>query len=100
MLDTNTVSSALQSRKNIVENMTASRSALCVSAVTEGEILYGLSRRPEATKLRRTAQELMTRLEIMPWPAAQAIETGAVLATSDLAFGDFGGLQLVDWSLA
>jgi tRNA(fMet)-specific endonuclease VapC len=86
-----------------------------VSAVTQGELMYGLARRGRPAALSALVHELLIRVEVLPWTAevadvygefrarceahgvglgaldmmiaAQAIAAGAVLATRDKAFG-------------
>ena len=39
---------------------------LAISAVTEGELLYGVARRPEATRLHAIVNEFLLRVSIQP----------------------------------
>ncbi|MGD1017617.1 MAG: type II toxin-antitoxin system VapC family toxin [Roseiarcus sp.] len=128
MLDTNSVSHLLKRQRNLVERVVgASMAALCISVVTEGEMRFGLARRPEAKALHAAVAELLRRLDVLPWTsataqcygavraelerrgrplgpldlmiAAQAVEAGAVLITSDRAFRFVAGLKVEDWTL-
>jgi tRNA(fMet)-specific endonuclease VapC len=102
--------------------------ALCVSAVTEGEMRFGLARRPEAKAPHAAVVELLRRLDVLPWTsataqrygmvraelerrdrplgpldlmiAAHAVEAGAVLIASDRAFRFVAALEVEDWTLA
>ena len=127
MLDTNSVSHLLKRQRNLVERVVgASMAALCISVVTEGEMRFGLARRPEAKALHAAVAELLRRLDVLPWTsataqcygtvraelerrgrplgpldlmiAAQAVEAGAVLITSDRAFRFVAGLKVEDWT--
>ncbi|MGD1038614.1 MAG: type II toxin-antitoxin system VapC family toxin [Roseiarcus sp.] len=129
MLDTNSVSHLLNRQPNLVKRVVgAPMAALCVSAVTEGEMRFGLARRPEAKTLHAAVVELLRRLDVLPWTsataqrygvvraelerrgrplapldlmiAAHALEAGAVLITSDRAFRFVVGLKVEDWTLA
>ena len=83
----------------------------CVSVMTEAEIRYGLSKKPEATTLNFLMDSFLASVQVLPWGrpeaeaygrvkaklgesgmslgnmdmmiAAQAIVTGAVLVTND-----------------
>lgn len=127
MLDTNSVSHLLKRQRNLVERVVgASMAALCISVVTEGEMRFGLARRPEAKALHAAVAELLRRLDVLPWTsataqcygavraelerrgrplgpldlmiAAQAVEAGAVLITSDRTFRFVAGLKVEDWT--
>ena len=94
----------------------------------EAELLFGVARRPQAVKLRRTVDEFLLRVEALAWDrsaadrygavrgsleaarpkplgaldmmiAAHAISVGAVLVTHDAAFGQVEGLELEDWEV-
>jgi tRNA(fMet)-specific endonuclease VapC len=129
MLDTNSVSHLIKRQPNLVERVVgAPMAALCVSAVTEGEMRFGLARRPEAKALHAAVVELLRRLDVLPWTsataqrygmvraklerrgrplgpldlmiAAHAVEAGAVLIASDRAFRFVATLEVEDWTLA
>jgi tRNA(fMet)-specific endonuclease VapC len=100
--------------------------ALCVSAITEGELAFGLAKRPDATQLHLAAKQFLRRVDVLPWDsivakhygtvradmarqgkmlapldlpiAAHALGTDAVLVTSDRAFGQVANLQIEDWT--
>lgn len=128
MLDTNTVSYILSARYPAVDRRLrdADPAGLCVSAITFGEVSFGLARRPEATRLRRMAGLFFAEVETLPWTAetgdaygrlrsrmrqmgkalspldmliaAHAVEAGATLVTSDAAFSHVPGLGAEDWT--
>lgn len=53
MLDTNSVSHLLRAHPAMVRRVTAvPMAALCISAITEGELRYGLAKRPDAKRRR------------------------------------------------
>jgi tRNA(fMet)-specific endonuclease VapC len=103
-------------------------SQLAVSAVTEGELRYGLARKPEATALAQRVEGFLRHVSVLPWdaPAAQrygdlratlesrgtplasldtliaahALALGATLVTNDRAFfGRMEGLVCEDWTV-
>lgn len=128
MLDTNTVSDLLRSRAPVLQHVSEMpMAALCISAITEAELRYGLAKRPEAARLHEAVRQLLLRVQPLPWDsavaevygrlraeqerqgrplspldmqiAAHAMALGATLVTRDLAFGLVNGLTLEDWSV-
>ena len=54
MLDTNTVSFLIKGHPVVARHVVAvPLSSLCISAITEGELRYGLAKRPDATRLHQ-----------------------------------------------
>ena len=106
--------------------ITAPTNSLCISAITEGEICFGLAKRPEAKKLHRVVTEILLRVDVLPWnrevaqvygnlraelesvgkqpepvdilTAAHALQVGAVFITSDLPFQYIANLVVEDWA--
>jgi tRNA(fMet)-specific endonuclease VapC len=127
MLDTNMVGFLVRGRPAVVDRAVAvSQGTLCVSAITRGEVAFGVSRRPPSNALKRAIAELWDRLDILPWDAAvadcygviranmerkgkplgaldmmiaaHALAVGAVLVTNDGSFTAVDGLRLEDWT--
>lgn len=62
MLDTNTVSHLIKEHPAVVRHVVAvPMASLCVSAITEGELLFGLAKRPNAKRLHRALGVLAAR---------------------------------------
>lgn len=128
MLDTNTVSYLLRGHLAVVRRVVeAPMAALCISAITEGELLFGLVKRPEARRLQIAVQEFLRRVDVLPWNSAiadfygisrvdlksqgktlapldlliasHALGADAVLVSSDKAFRNLTTLSLEDWTL-
>jgi tRNA(fMet)-specific endonuclease VapC len=127
MLDTNTVSHLIKAHPAVARRVVAApMAALCISAITKGELLFGLAKRPEAKRLHLAVREILRRVDVLPWDsavaehygtvraglerkgrilapldlmiAAHALSIGAVLVTSDKAFGRIADLKLEDWT--
>ena len=127
MLDTNTVSHLLKDHPNVARRVVAVPiSSLCISAVTEGELLFGLAKRPDAKRLHIAVRELLRRVDVLPWDtsiteiygtaradmerkgktlapldlliATHALSVGAILVTNDRTFGQVINLNIEDWT--
>ena len=55
--------------------------SVCISSVTQAELLRGVARKPEAKKLPLIVNEFLLRVEILPWDS-RAAETWAALRTT------------------
>lgn len=54
---------------------------LFISAVTEGELRYGVARRPEAMRLKEVVDAFLARISVLPWDSAAAREYGMLRAS-------------------
>lgn len=127
LLDTNTVSLLIRGHSQVLARVVAlPTTALCISAVTAGELLFGLARRPQATRLRVAVRELLQRMDVLPWDrqvaeshavlragleragtplspldtqiAAHALALNIPLVSNDAVFAQVDGLRLEDWT--
>jgi tRNA(fMet)-specific endonuclease VapC len=127
MLDTNTVSHLLKKHPAVARRVVAAPiTSLCISAITQGELLFGLAKRPDATALHAAVREFLRRVDVLPWDAAtsetygparaatqregrvlapidlligaHALSIDAVLVTNDRAFAQLSGLAVEDWT--
>ena len=127
MLDTNTVSHFIKAHPAVTQHILAvPMASLCISAITEGELLFGLAKRPDAKRLATAVQEFLRRVEVLPWDSATATHYGArradmeargkilapldlliathalavnaVLVTNDGAFNHVNHLRIEDWT--
>lgn len=68
MLDTNIVSFAIRGiesvRKKIIE---IPMTSICISAITEAELLRGLAKKTDAIQLKKLVHEFLLRVESLPW---------------------------------
>jgi tRNA(fMet)-specific endonuclease VapC len=128
MLDTNTVSHLLKMHPVVAQRVAATPMALlCISAITEAELLFGLAKRPEAKRLHLAVHELLIRVDVLPWGSAitptygkvraemesqgktlapldlliatHALGMDAILVTNDKAFAQLTNLHIEDWTL-
>ena len=99
---------------------------VCISAVTEAELRFGVARRPEAVKLRIAVEEFLLRVDILLWDSeaarqyahvratleregrpmgnldmmivSHALATQSVLVSSDRVFRRIRGVRIDDWT--
>jgi len=97
-----------------------------ISVITEAELLFGVARLPQATKLGIVVEEFLRRVEVLAWDsaaarhyarlraaleqhgepmgnldlmiAAQALAAGVILVTNDRVFRRVKGLRIEDWT--
>jgi tRNA(fMet)-specific endonuclease VapC len=128
LLDTNTASYIIKGnipavRRRLVKIPMAQ---IAVSAVTEGELRYGVARLVGATRLQTVVNEFLLRVTVVPWGSeaaqhygqlratlegegrlmgsldtmigAHALALGFVLVTSDHSFARIKKLRIEDWT--
>ncbi|WP_163097427.1 type II toxin-antitoxin system VapC family toxin [Acidithiobacillus ferrianus] len=128
MLDTNTVSHLLREHPVVAKRIVAvPMASLCISAITGGELLFGLAKRPVAKRLHVAVREFLRRVDVLPWDsstaghygmvradmekrgrilasldlliATHALSVDAVLVTNDRAFSQMADLKVEDWTV-
>lgn len=128
MLDTNMVSHLIKAHPLLVLRIeSVPMASLRISAITEGELLFGLAKRPQAKRLHLAVREFLRRVDVLPWDSVVAAHygtvradmerqgqilgpldlliathaqcVGAVLVTNDRAFAQVADLQLEDWTV-
>jgi len=87
MLDTNQVSyivngSSVAARVRL-EQLHPNEIA-CISAVTEGELFYGLAKKPHASRLRTSLEGFLAGIEVLPWDRAEAAVYGLLRARQEV----------------
>ena len=71
MLDTNTVSHIIKRHPQVIQHLLAvPMHTVCISAITAGELSFGLAKRPEAVALKAAVTEFLRRVEVLPWDVA------------------------------
>src|SRR5437016_3127088 len=96
LLDTNTASYIIKDNNSSVRSrlLKVPITQLAISAVTEGELRYGVARRPEATALHKIVQEFLLRVDILSWDSAAAEEYGRLRAMLEREGQPIGNLDL------
>jgi tRNA(fMet)-specific endonuclease VapC len=96
MLDTNIVSQLLRQHPLVVSHVvTIPMQALCISAITEAELLFGLAKRPDNKKLQLAVQELLRRVESIPWDSTAAQKYGQLRASIERLGKGLSNLDLL-----
>jgi tRNA(fMet)-specific endonuclease VapC len=54
--------------------------ALCVSVITEGELLFDLAKWPRASRLQRAVSEFLGRVDVLAWDSVVAERYGVLRA--------------------
>jgi tRNA(fMet)-specific endonuclease VapC len=127
LLDTNTVSYALKNHPAVMARLSeVPMENMAISAVTEGELRYGLAKAQKRTDAMEKIAAFLVRVEVLPWNsaaaeaygelraaleksgkplgaldtliAAQALSAGMILVTADKAFGSGKKLKIEDWT--
>lgn len=126
ILDTNIVSYILRKNPIVLDKLKQLPiAALFISSITEGELQFGLAKKPDAKVLHAMVEEFLKYVEVLPWNtdtakaygylraslenqgksissldlliAAHAISLNAVLVTNDLAFQNIESLKIENW---
>lgn len=131
MLDTNTVSHLIKFADGNVRDrlINIEMGRLCISAITEAELLRGVAKKPDAKKLAITVNAFLARVDVLPFDAvaakayadlrtkgeqegknlgcmdmliaSHALATNCTLVTNDQAFFKFDSwINVEDWTLA
>jgi len=127
LLDTNTVSHLIKRHPQATQHLLAvPMHSVCISAITAGELAFGLAKRPEAVALKAAVNEFLRRVEVLPWDdavaqtygtlraqmqsngtplaaldmqiAAHALQLKAALISSDKAMAQVPDLLVEDWT--
>ncbi len=74
MLDTDTASYIIKGRPPEVESKLSAiePSIVCVSAITQAELVYGLKRLPAGHKLQLAVRRFLRIVRVLPWDAEAA----------------------------
>ena len=83
MLDTNTASYIIKGKPVEIREhlLKVPMASVCISAITEAELLRGVAKKPEAKQLSIAVKEFLLRVDILPWDS-DAAESYACLRTA------------------
>jgi tRNA(fMet)-specific endonuclease VapC len=96
MLDTNIVSQLLRQNVPVLARVTAApMESLCISSMTEGELLFGLANNPTNLKLKQAVRELLRRIDSIAWDSKAAQKYGEVRADMQKQGKGIGNLDLL-----
>ena len=97
MLDTNTVSRFIRRDSAVLIRRVNSTPVhqICISCVTEAELLYGLEKKPLATALRKAVLAFINTVEVVPWTSDTARAYAKLRAATELRGLTLGSLDLM-----
>ena len=126
MLDTNAASILIRGRIGQQLQKLLMVRSVCISVITEAELRFGVTRRPEATRLATAVEVFLQDTSVLPWTSAtarayaelrtrmeiqgiglsamdmliasHALAENCTLVSADRAFSQVPGLHLYDWS--
>lgn len=97
LLDTNTASYIIKATfpaiRRHLERVPMEQ--ICISAVTEGELRYGVARRPDAARLKTLVEEFLLRVDILAWDSGAAQQYGTLRAALEEQGKPVGNLDLM-----
>jgi tRNA(fMet)-specific endonuclease VapC len=126
MLDTNAASTLIRGRVGAaLQSLLVDRDA-CISVITEAELRFGVTRRPDATRLAKAVEVFLQDIPSLPWTsttaqayadlrtrmeiqgiglsamdlliATHAMAENCTLISADRAFAQVPDLRVLDWS--
>lgn len=94
-LDTDTVSCLVRGRTPALDARVAAVSPkrLCISAVTRGELLYGLKLKDGAHRLGQWVDQFLLRVQCLPWDEAAATHFASIAADLHKAGTQIGSMD-------
>jgi tRNA(fMet)-specific endonuclease VapC len=98
MIDTNTVSYIVKGKSTAARAKLAGLSQkeiACISAITEGEIRYGLARVPNNHLLRAAIEGFLARIQVLAWSREEAAAYGLLRAAQESSGKTLGNLDLL-----
>jgi tRNA(fMet)-specific endonuclease VapC len=127
-LDTNIASFVIRDEPLVTRRFNSIKSEqIFISVITEAELLFGIARKPQATRLQKSIQGFLSGIKIADWNsaaakhfaeeramlersgallndidmmiAAHALAEDAILITNDVAFRRITHLKTEDWTI-
>jgi len=95
MIDTDTVSYLVRGKTPALDARMAvvPPEQLCISAVTRGELLYGLRLKDGAHRLAQVVERFLSRVRCLPWDATAATHFATVAADLHKAGTPIGSMD-------
>jgi tRNA(fMet)-specific endonuclease VapC len=95
MLDTDTASHLVRGRTPTLDARVAAvpPGQVCISAVTRGELLYGLKLKEGAHRLAQVVEQFLSRVRCLPWDETAATCFATVAAELHKAGTPIGGMD-------
>lgn len=95
MLDTDTATYLIRGKVPELDQRVAAvdPQSLCISAVTRGELLYGMRLKEGAHRLARVVDQFLARIVCLPWDADAATHFAAAAAELHLAGTPIGTMD-------
>ena len=95
MLDTDTVSYLIRGKTPALDAHMAAVSPkhVCISAVTRGELLYGLKLKDGAHRLTQLVDQFLLRVQCLPWDEAAATHFASIVAELHKAGTQIGSMD-------
>jgi tRNA(fMet)-specific endonuclease VapC len=97
MLDTNTASYVIKGQPPQVRQrlLKVPADRAVISAVTEGELIYGVARRGNPAALSTLVREFLMRMTVLPWDSEAARTYGELRAASAARGISLGALDMM-----
>lgn len=98
MLDTNTVSYIVKGQSKRARQMLRQCSEeddVCISAITEAEILYGLAKHKLSVETRAAVEQFLAKIDVLPWDSAAARAYGTARASLERAGQPLANMDLL-----
>jgi tRNA(fMet)-specific endonuclease VapC len=98
MLDTNIVSAIVRGKSLAARARLANLKhgeVACISAITEGELQYGLAKTPKATVIRPVVEAFIAKIQVLPWGREEALTYGTLRAKQEASGKPLGNLDML-----
>ncbi len=98
LLDTNTVGYIVSGRSQAARRAMSKQighSVLAISSITEAEMMYGLAKKPAATRLRAAVEALFSTIRILPWDSDAAWAYGTLRARMSAAGKSLSNMDML-----
>jgi tRNA(fMet)-specific endonuclease VapC len=94
LLDTNTASHVIKGNPSVDRRLLKVQQ-VAISAVTEGELRYGVAKNAAATRLNSIIEDFCSRVTILPWDSEAAREYGRLRTALEQGGRPMGNLDMM-----